>query len=129
MPRKRPGGASLPSGAVARRLGTRRDGPCPPRWGSERATRNGERISEVPPTRDYSAVRFPDAALHGGHVTHLAAGAGALGAGLLLLSGSRRLLVAGFVALATAEAALLVRAGTGAEVLGLLGSARRLVAA
>jgi hypothetical protein len=62
-------------------------------------------------------------------VTYLAAGAGALGAGLLLLSGSRRLLMVGFVALATAEAALLLRAGTGAGLLGLFGSAKGLVAA
>ena len=62
-------------------------------------------------------------------MTYLAAGAGALGAGLLLLSGSRRLLVAGFVVLVTAETALLLRAGTSAGLLGLFGSAKGLVAA
>src|SRR5215212_8544106 len=55
-------------------------------------------------------------------MTYLAAGAGAFGAGLLLLSRTRAILLGGFVLLGVAEAALLAGEAAGRTLLALLGS-------
>ena len=55
-------------------------------------------------------------------MTYLAAGAGAFGAGLLLLSRTRASLLGGFVLLGVAEAALLAGEAAGRTLLALLGS-------
>jgi hypothetical protein len=61
-------------------------------------------------------------------MTYLAAGAGALGTGLLLLSRSRSTLLAGFLLLGVAEAALLASQGAGGSLTALGSSATGLVA-
>jgi len=61
-------------------------------------------------------------------MTYLAAGAGALGTGLLLLSRSRSTLLAGFLLLGVAEAALLASQGAGGSLIALGSSATGLVA-
>jgi O-Antigen ligase len=61
-------------------------------------------------------------------MTYLAAGAGALGAGLLLLSRSRATLLAGFALIALAEAALLLGGLAGADLSGVLRSVPGLAA-
>jgi hypothetical protein len=61
-------------------------------------------------------------------MTYLAAGAGALGAGLLLLSRSRATPLAGFVLLALAEAALLLASRAALDLSGILGSVPGLAA-
>jgi hypothetical protein len=60
-------------------------------------------------------------------MTYLAAGAGALGTGLLLLSRSRSTLLAGFLLLGVAEASLLARQGAGGSLIALGSSATGLV--
>ncbi len=61
-------------------------------------------------------------------MTYLAAGAGALGPGLLLLSRSRATLLAGFAALAVAEVALLADGQVGEALNGLISSPSGLAA-
>jgi O-antigen ligase len=61
-------------------------------------------------------------------LTYLAAGAGALGTGLVLLSRSRSPLLVGFLLLGVAEAALLAGQGAGTSLIALAGSLRGLVA-
>ena len=61
-------------------------------------------------------------------MTYLAAGAGALGPGLLLLSRSRATLLAGFAVLALAEGALLAAGQVGADLAALVGSPSGLAA-
>ena len=61
-------------------------------------------------------------------MTYLAAGAGALGPGLLLLSRSRATLLAGFAVLAVAEGALLAKGQVGEVLAGLAGSPSGLAA-
>jgi hypothetical protein len=58
----------------------------------------------------------------GGRLTYLAAGAGALGAGLLLLSRSRSTLLGGLLLLAVAEIALLVGLSAGERLVALASS-------
>ncbi len=60
-------------------------------------------------------------------MTYLAAGAGALGTGLVLLSRSRSPLLVGFLLLGVAEAALLAGQGAGTSLIALAGSLSGLV--
>jgi O-antigen ligase len=61
-------------------------------------------------------------------LTYLAAGAGALGTGLVLLSRSRSTLLVGFLLLGVAEAALLAGQGAGTSLIALVSASSGLVA-